>query len=131
MATNISRRQLADYVIDHLIAKKSADQLSQSIAAALIASKSKKDTELLMDDISRELENRGLLAQARVTTATPLNDRLRQQLRAQIQKIANVKKVILKEEIDKAIIGGLRVETANHSWDKTITRQLIDIKGGI
>ncbi len=131
MTLAISRRQLADYVIDRLLTQRARDQLSKNVAAALIATKNKKETELLMDDIARELENRGLIAHVKVTTATPLTDKLRRQLKAQLQKAASVKNVILEEEIDKAIIGGIRIETANHTWDKTIARRLADIKGGV
>ncbi|HCM51879.1 TPA: hypothetical protein DIS56_01980 [Candidatus Saccharibacteria bacterium] len=131
MTLTFSRRQLADYIIDHLIGRKSRTELSKNVAAALIATKNKKETDLLMEDVAHELENRGLLAHAKVTTATSLTNQLRQQLKTQLKKAVGVKNVILEEEIDKAVIGGVRIETANHTWDKTIARRLADIKEGV
>lgn len=131
MSLTFSRRQLADYIIDYLAGAKARSKLSKNVAAALIASRNKKETDLLMEDVAHELENRGLVAHAKVTTATPLTDQLRGQLKAQLKKAVVVKNVILEEEIDKAVIGGIRIETANHTWDKTIARRLNDIKGGV
>src|SRR3989338_8869461 len=112
MTLTFSRRQLADYIIDHLIGRKSRTELSKNIAAALISTKNKKETDLLMEDVAYELENRGLLAHAKVITATPLTKQLRGQLKVQLKKAVGVKNVILEEEIDKTVIGGIRIETA-------------------
>ncbi len=126
-----SRRKLARYAVDQLLAGTTADKLSGHLAAALITSKKIKDADLLMADISQELEDRGLMAEAIVVSATPLSKDLRAKLSAHIEKAAGVKDVRLKEEVDRNVLGGLRVETANHAWDKTIARKLRDIKGGI
>ena len=131
MNLSISRRQLADYIIEHLVKGRPRHQLSKSVAAALIATKNKNQTDLLMEDVAHELENRGLLAHAKVTTATQLTDNLRRQLKHQLKKAVGVKNVILEEEIDESVIGGIRIETANHTWDKTIARRLADIKGSV
>jgi F0F1-type ATP synthase delta subunit len=126
-----SRRRLAQYAVDQLLAGASADKISKHLAAALKANKKTKEADLLMADISQDLEARGLLAQATVTTATPLPNSLREKLIAQIEKAAGVKEVELAEQIDKKVLGGFRIETANHAWDKTVSRKLHDIKGGI
>lgn len=131
MSFDFSRRQLADYVVSHLVKGRTNNRLASNLAAALVASKNQKELDLLVDDVARELEERGLLAHVKVVTATPLSDYLRQQLKNQIKKATGVKDVILEETIDKSVIGGLRVETAAHRWEKTVARQLARIKGGI
>ena len=47
---------------------------------------------------------------------------------AQVKKSAKVEQVIISEQIDKSVIGGVRIDTAAHSWDKTLSRKLTDIQ---
>lgn len=128
---NLSRRQLAHFAVEQLIDGNSLQKISKQLAAILAATNKQKEAELLINDISQELESRGLIANAKVTTATPLPPALRAELIAQIKKTAKVQTAVIEEEVSKDVIGGFRVETANHTWDKTIARRLADIKGGI
>lgn len=128
---NLSRRQLAHFAVEQLISGQSLQKVSKRLAAVLVATNKRKGAELLLNDIAQELESRGLIANAKVTTATPLPGGLRTELRAQIEKAAKVHRAVIDEEISKDVIGGFKVETANHTWDKTIARRLADIKGGI
>lgn len=128
---NLSRRQLAHFAVEQLISGQSLQKVSKQLAAVLVATNKRKEAELLLNDIAQELESRGLIANAIVTTATPLPGGLRTELRAQIEKAAKVNRAVIDEEISKDVIGGFKVETANHTWDKTIARRLADIKGGI
>ena len=131
MAVNYSRRQLAHYGVDQLLDGVAPSALSKHLAAALITSKKTKETDLLISDIVEELESRGLYARAIITSANELSVTLRKQLAEHIKKAAQVKNVSLNLEVDPRIIGGLKVETANHTWDKTIAYKLAEIKGGI
>lgn len=126
-----SRRVLARYAVDQLLAGHSADKVSQHLAAALISSKMTKQSDQLLDDIAEELESRGLLARAIVTSAHGLSASLRKSLSDQVRKAAHVTEVSLSEQVDPDVIGGLRIETARHTWDKTVARKLAEIKGGI
>lgn len=127
---NVSRRAIASYAADELLAGESVRSLSRRLAAVLVANKGLNELDLLVDDIVQILEERGKLAKAVVTSAKPLTPQLRQKLTQQIRTAAKVDKVFLAEEIDESLIGGVRVETANHSWDKSLARQLSMIKGG-
>ncbi len=128
---SFSRRELANYGVQNLLAGEAPAKIAERLAAALIAAKKPKEADLLLDDISEILESRGLLAKVTSTTAEPLTNELRKELEGQIKEAANVKEVALNEEVDKKVIGGIRVATANHTWDKTIARKLADIRGGI
>lgn len=130
MAT-FSRRQLAIYGVNQLISKQSPTNISAHLAAALISSKRQKDAELLLDDIAEQLEDRGVLTQATVTSATALGPKLREQLAKQVRSATKVEHVFLEEEIDPMVIGGIRIETAIRTWDETIACKLSEIKGGI
>jgi F0F1-type ATP synthase delta subunit len=125
----ISRRELARYAADQLVAGVSAKNLSQQLAAVLVSSHRMGEAELLADDIAWELEARGQLANAKVTSAHRLAPKLREQLLAAIKQAAKVATVEMQEVTDASVLGGLRIETAAHSWDETIARRLNDLRG--
>ena len=125
----ISRRQLARYATDQLLAGVSAKQISRQLAAVLITSQRADEAELLANDIAYELEARGKFASAKVTSAHKLNSTLRSQLLKAVQQAAAVESLELEEVTDAAVLGGLHVETAIHSWDETIARRLNELRG--
>jgi F0F1-type ATP synthase delta subunit len=124
----ISRRRLAEYAADQLLAGKTASNIARELAAVLIETNKSKDAELLAQDIAWQLETRGKLASAEITSATALSETLRSELTRFIKRAANTEQVVLQEQTDESIIGGVRIETAKHAWDKTIAKQLTDIR---
>lgn len=126
-----SRRSLAKYGVERLLAGDPVNSLAKALASSLASGGKKKDIELLISDIFEILERRGLLASATITSAKPLSPKTLGSLKSQIVKAAKVKTVVIEEVVDEAVIGGFRVETSTHSWDKTIARKLALIKGGI
>ena len=128
---NFSRRQLARYAVDQLLAKQAPAEVAKHLAAALSENKMQHQTELLLDDIAEELEDRGLMAKAIITSRSKLPANLLARLADQIKKATGVQKVSVQEQIDEQVIGGFKVETAKRTWDKTIAHHLAEIKGGI
>ena len=124
----LSRRQLAAYAANELLANKRVGSVAKELAAVLVNSRRANQAELLAQDIAWELERRGTAANASVTAAHELSDQLRKQIAAFVKKSAKVDQVIIDEVIDKSVIGGIRIDTAAHSWDKTLSRKLTDIR---
>src|SRR5581483_1023791 len=111
-----SRRSLARYAVDQLLDKQPPKTISLHLAAVLVVSKKTKDADLLMDDIAYELEVRGLLVKAQITSVRELSRQLKTDIAARLKKATKVKEVSLIEKPDKAVIGGIRIETAQHVW---------------
>lgn len=126
--TNLSRRELARWAADQLVSGSKTAAITKELAAVLIASRRQNQAELLAYDITWELEQRGKLANARVTSATALSESLKKDLKKFIKSAAKVDEVIIDEDIDRSVIGGVRIDTASHSWDYTIKRELRDIQ---
>lgn len=120
----VSRRSLARYGADQLLAGAPATVVARHLAGVLIDSQRQKEAQLLLADINYELQSRGRLAAATVTTASELSANLKHEIVSLIKKSSKVEQVILTEQIDKKIIGGLRIETAERTWDKTVIGQL-------
>lgn len=125
---NMSRRQLAVYAADRLLANARPAVLARELAALLIVSKRQNQAELLAQDIGYELESRGQAANASVVSAHALSEQLRKSIAARIKQAAGVKEVIINETVDPSVLGGVRIDTAAHSWDKTLRRKLTEIK---
>ncbi|MBX4201425.1 F0F1 ATP synthase subunit delta [Candidatus Saccharibacteria bacterium] len=125
---NLSRRQLASYATDQLLDNKRVSTVAKQLAAVLVTSKRQNQAELLASDIAWELEYRGKVANAQVITAHDLSQELKKHITAHVKKAAKVEHVIISEQVDKSVIGGVRIDTAAHSWDKTLSRKLTDIR---
>jgi len=125
---NISRRQLADYAADQLLDRVQPSKIARELAAILVISQRTNQAELLAEDIGWELERRGQAANAAVVSAHTLSEELRKSIAAHIKKAADVKEVIINETVDPSVLGGVRIDTAAHSWDKTLRQKLTEIK---
>ena len=126
---NLSRRSLARYATDSMIAGVPSSDIAQHLAAALIATKKTKQVNQLLEDIAYELEERKLAVNALVSTAHGLDASIRTQIEKFITEKSGAKEISLNETIDSSLIGGVHIETAHFSWDKTIKRKLTDIEG--
>ena len=124
----LSRRSLAVYAADQLLNNKKPGFIAKELASVLVSSRRQNQAELLVSDISWELERRGHVVNAQVISARALTDTLRKQITSHIKKATKVDGVILNEQIDESVIGGVRIDTAAHSWDKTLKRKLIQIQ---
>lgn len=124
----LSRRTLARYAADQLLANQSPKKVAEQLGAVLVASKRAGQAGQLIEDIAYELENRGVMALAEIASATKLDDKLKVELEKFIKKAAAVDQVEIEERVDESLIGGVRIETAKRSFDQTIKRRLTDIR---
>jgi F-type H+-transporting ATPase subunit delta len=124
----LSRRQLAKYAADQLLAGQPVRKLAAQLAAVLSATKRGGQAPQLAEDIAFELESRGALATATITSAHPLSEQLSTELEKFIKHQTGARAVAATQAIDPAVIGGVRIDTASRSWDQTIRRRLTDIR---
>lgn len=129
MSSRISRLALARYGTEQLLSgKKPEAEIARELAAVLIDSSRVDELELLLDDIAWELESRGKLARADVTTASALSEKHREQIEGYVKRSAGVEHVVINEITDKSVVAGVRIDTAAHSWDRTAARLLSDLR---
>ncbi len=124
----VSRRSLANWAADQLMAGKSAKAVAAHLAAVLKQQNMAGQASFLISDIQWELEQRDKLAVAKITSASQLSSQLEKVLDSQIKKATGVHEVLLEKQIDKSVLGGIRVETSSHVWDTTLARKLTEIK---
>lgn len=126
--SKVSRRTLAYYAVDQLAGGESAKKVAEKLVAIIHEQAMADQVDFLLADIAWEFETRGQISVARVTTAHPLSKELRNALMTQIEKATKVSEVLLDENIDKSVIGGIRIETASRVWDGTTARKLTDLR---
>lgn len=128
MSARTSRRALARYAADQLLAGKRPAGLAKQLAAIMVESGHADDAEFLLGDIAWELEKRQALAIGRVTSASPLTKTLEAALKTQLKKATKAHEVLLEKQIDKALLGGLKVETSGRVWDLSVAHELSQLR---
>jgi F-type H+-transporting ATPase subunit delta len=73
-----------------------------------------------------ERESRGVVV-ATVETVTPLDEAGRAAVRSKLEEVTG-KHVELKEELDAAMIGGMRIFVGSTMWDGSVRRRLDDLE---
>jgi ATP synthase F1 delta subunit len=124
----LSRRSLARWAAEQLLAGQPAATVAKHLAAVLAQSGRAGQVDFLLGDINWELEQRQALAVGRVTSATPLSQQLEAALTEQLKKVTQADSVLLQKQIDPKVIGGLRLETASRIWDHTVSRKLSQLR---
>jgi F-type H+-transporting ATPase subunit delta len=126
--SKLSRRALAGYGADQLLAGKSPKLVARQLVAELAESGRIGEAQFLLEDIAWDLERRQELAIGKVTTAHPLSAKLAAELKTQLKRATGAKQVLLESTIDKSVLGGVRLETAGRVWDSTASRKLSELR---
>lgn len=125
MPARISRRKLSQYVADKL---QSGDKsVISELAAYLIDTRRTKELSLIVRDIESALQTKGILI-ADVETAHEIEASVRKSLSDYLKSNTSADKVVLREQIDESLIGGVRVSTPDATLDTTIRRKLNALK---
>ncbi len=123
MNVRISRRSLASYAVSQIEAGVSIAHTLDELAAYLISADRDREADLVIRSIEDEFAAHGTVI-ARVVTAEPLTDTLRSKIAARI----GGKHVHLDEHIDSTVLGGVRIETPDQTFDGTIKRKLLTLR---
>ncbi len=132
MKSKVSRRVIAKTVATKLLTDPAERQhWVKALAAYLIESGRADEVDLVVNDIARELYvQKGELI-ADVTSARPLNDAVRTELKRMLKDATNAREVAMTERIDPSLLGGLIVRTPDAQLDisvRTKLKQLATIK---
>jgi len=120
MAERISRRKLADYIVDRVERGDGIGAVVEELAAYLIDTRRTREAMLIVRSIEDELAARGTVV-AHVQSARPLNNEMKEA----IQRLLNASTVHLNEEVDPALIGGIRIEAPGKRLDATVKRKIL------
>lgn len=123
MALRLSRRKIATYTADQLLAGVSKRDVLRSVAAYLVDAKRTRELTLLVRDIEDVLAERGHIV-ADVASAHPLNETLK----AEIKKLVGGSTLQLRELVESDLLGGVRVDVPGRRFDSTIRHKLTALR---
>lgn len=123
MAVRLSRRKMATYVADKLVAGTPVDEALREVAAYLQDSGRTREQELLVRDIEDEMAARGIVV-ADVASAYPLDDSIKEKIKA----MTGAKSVQVRQSVDESLLGGIRVDVPGKRFDGTIRYKLNALK---
>lgn len=123
------RRKLARYAAERLLAGDAA--VIDELAALIISERREREIDLLVQDIEAELAERGTVV-ATVESARALDlvtkDEIKNLLSSKTNASDQDVKVLLRESIDQALIGGFKLRTPTATLDATIAKKLNDLR---
>lgn len=120
----LSRRKLAGNVAARLAGGESQKTVLKELAAFLIDSGRKKEASLIVRDVEAMLVDAGT-AIGTVISARPLTGDSLKTIEAFIkQSNARIKTVVLREQVDESLIGGVRIELPGAQLDASVKAKL-------
>lgn len=119
MAVRLSRRKMAAYVADKLVAGTPVSEALREVAAYLQDSGRTREQQLLVRDIEAEMADRGVVV-ADVASAHPIDTSITDQIKA----MTGAKSLQLRQSVDESLLGGIRVDIPGKRFDGTIRHKL-------
>jgi F-type H+-transporting ATPase subunit delta len=124
----LARRKVARFALDEIGRGTQPKKVASALAAELVETKRINEAKLLISDIAELAENDGQSAQVVVSSAHELKNRQLEEIGDILKKQLGVSSVVVENRVDKNLIGGLKIDTATRSIDKSVARQLNIIK---
>ena len=125
MAVRVSRRKIASYYADELLAGKT--DIATRLAALLLDTGRVRELDLIVRDIEDALEARGVVV-ADVASAHTLSQATQKDITAFLKKQSGAKEVHLRVNVDQALLGGVRINVPGRELDTTLRRKLTLLK---
>lgn len=121
---SFSRTKLAEEVIT-LIDTDDKETLSKKIAAYLIDTGKVSELNSLSRDIMQLRKTENGVVELTAISAHKLSDEQMQEIERTVNDMSpNSKKIIINRQIDKSVVGGVRLEFANHLLDLSVGAKL-------
>lgn len=121
---SLSRRKLSEYTAERLLKGDSTKTVMTELAAYLVDSRRTRELELIVRDIEARLLANGT-ALITVVSARKLSSEATQAIEQLVKaEHADIDRIILREQIDESVIGGVRVELPGSVADLTIKAKL-------
>jgi F-type H+-transporting ATPase subunit delta len=124
MAARLSRRKIAVFVTNKILAgNHQAHEVMRELAAYLVTERRTRELDLIVRDIEEMLADSGVIV-ADVASARPLSEAMK----AEVTAMLGATSVQLRESVDEALLGGIRIDTPGKRFDGTIRHKLTALR---
>lgn len=128
MTSSFSRTKLADKVAE-LMNKESQSSLAAKIAAYLVENNKASELNSLSRDIMQVRKSRDHIVELTAISSHKLSPPQLEDIKKTVLKISpNAKDIIVNERVDRSVVGGIRLEFANHLLDLSVSAKLNKLK---
>lgn len=101
---------------------------SKDLAALVLEQRIHEEVDEIIEDIMAEYSRTHGIVESTVTSAHPLSSELKKQLEQKVKTKTGAKKVILNEEIDRSLLGGVVVTAPGMELDLSLKSKLNKLK---
>ena len=124
----LPRRQVAAAIAQRTLSISDLKQLSDEVAAYLLAERRTGELDSLIRDIMQYRADHGVV-EVVAATAHPLTTAVRANIQTEIQRLYPLAtKVVVTERPDATVIGGVRLDLANQQLDLSVRNKLNRLK---
>lgn len=123
MTVRLSRRKLSSYFASSIAKGVDEKKLIKQLAAYMVDQKRTKELQSFVYDIEYQLGQNGQMV-ADVVSAHSLSESVKAAVVSFVEQTTGAKKTELREQLDPAVIGGIKLEFAGLRLDTTITGRL-------
>ena len=123
-----STTAIARALLSELRGGKDMSQVVHSLAAYLTAERRTKDAQAVVRELERLLLQEEGKLYVHATSAHKLSEAQKKRIAELFTEVSDAKEIIVQESIDTDVIGGVRLQTADHQLDLTVQRQLQRLK---
>jgi F0F1-type ATP synthase delta subunit len=118
------RYQIAKVLAERSLGQVNTKAFSEQIAAYLLAERRTADLEPLLRDIMQYRADHGIVEVVAIS-AHPLTDAIRSDIEQQVKSVVkDVKQIIISEELQPDVVGGIRLELPNQQFDLSVRAKL-------
>lgn len=108
--------------------KVGTKRATKDLAALLLDQRIHGDVDLILEDIAKEYNRVHGVVESTVKTAHPLSKDLKAELEKRVKAKTGAKKVIINEEIDRSLLGGVIVSAPGMELDLSLKNKLNKLK---
>jgi F0F1-type ATP synthase delta subunit len=124
----IPRHQIAQVLAERSLGRVSAKAFSDEIAAFLLHEHRTADIEPLLRDVMQYRADHGIVEVIAVS-AHPLSMGVRSDIERQVTSVfPDAKQIIISEELQPEVVGGVRLELPNQQFDLSVRAKLSRFK---
>jgi ATP synthase F1 delta subunit len=123
-----SRRKIAEVIAKRLNSGESLSKISKETAAYLLDAGRTSELESIMRDVMEIRAGAGQV-ESTLTSAHRLSPKVQKEVKELVRAIRpSSKKIVLDEQVDPTLIGGLRLHVIDQSLDLSIKTKLNRLK---
>lgn len=124
----LPRHEIAQVLAERSLGRVNTKQFSDNIAAYLLSERRTAELEPLLRDIMQYRADHGIVEVIAVS-AHPISADVRKDVEKRVQAVfPDAKQIIVSEELQPELVGGIRLELPNQQFDLSVRAKLSRFK---